>query len=153
MVLDEKNINEGEETSRNASQRIAMTAIYDALTYLSMGKAIDVESILSELSDCPYEEVDTYLKAVLIFSLKNLDQIKTAFEAHMKKWTFDRLNRVVQSILILSYVHYFNVEPDVDKGVVINIAVKLAKTYADEKDYRFVNAILDNVLIRPSISA
>ena len=153
MVLDENNYGEVEETSRNASQRIAMTAIYDALTYLSMGKAINVEDILSELSDCPYEEVDTYLKAVMIFSLKKLDEIKAAFAPHMKKWTFDRLNRVVQSILVLSYVHYFYVEPDVDKGVVINIAVKLAKTYADEKDYRFVNGILDNVLIRPSIAA
>ena len=34
----------------------------------------------------------------------------------------------------------------VDKGVVIDIAVKLAKKYLSGKDYRFVNAILDNVL-------
>jgi transcription termination factor NusB len=32
--------------------------------------------------------------------------------------------------------------------VVIDVAVKLAKTYLDAKDYKFVNAILDKVLTR-----
>ena len=46
------------------------------------------------------------------------------FNAHMNKWTFDRLNRVEQAILLLGYIHYFHIE-EVDKGVVIDIAVRL----------------------------
>ena len=146
MVLN--NDVEKEALSRNALQEVAMSAIYDALTYMSMGEAIDVEAILSSLSDCEYEDVDPYLKATMISTIRNYEAIKSVFNANMRKWTFDRLNRVVASILLLSYVHFFFVEPDVDKKVVINIAVKLAKTYADEKDYKFVNGILDNVLVR-----
>ena len=122
MVLVDENV-EKEELSRNALQEVAMSAIYDALTYLSMKQPIDVEKILSSLSDCDYEEVDPYLKATMIYTLKNLDDIKGVFNANMRKWKFDRLNRVVQSILLLSYVHYFYVEPDVDKGVVINLSL------------------------------
>ena len=65
----------------------------------------------------------------------------------MRKWTFDRLNRVEQAILIMSFAHYYYVEPEVDKKVVIDIAIKLSKTYLAPTDYKFVNAILDNVLI------
>ena len=35
---------------------------------------------------------------------------------------------------------------DVDKKVVIDVAVKLAKKYLDSTDYKFVNAILDKTL-------
>ena len=34
----------------------------------------------------------------------------------------------------------------VEKSIIINVAVKLAHKYADEKDYKFVNALLDKVL-------
>jgi transcription termination factor NusB len=47
----------------------------------------------------------------------------------------------------MSYIHYFHIE-EVDKGVVIDIAVRLAKVYLDAKDYRFVNAVLDKVLVK-----
>ena len=45
----------------------------------------------------------------------------------------------------MSYTN-FKLVGDVDKGVVIDRAVRLAKTYLDKDDYKFVNAILDNVL-------
>ena len=67
---------------------------------------------------------------------------------HMNHWTFDRLNRVEQAILLLSCVHYLYVEPEVEKAVVINIAIKLSKAFLGDNDYKFVNAILDKVLVR-----
>ena len=33
-----------------------------------------------------------------------------------------------------------------DKRVIIDVAVRLAKKYCDKDDYKFVNAILDNLL-------
>ena len=90
--------------------------------------------------------------------IKKYDEIIKTFNANMRKWTFDRLNRVEQAILMLAYVHFYYVEPDVDKSVVIDVAIKLAKSYLDmgfdkvknkEKgDYQFVNAILDKTLVR-----
>ena len=41
-----------------------------------------------------------------------------------------------------------SVEPEVEKAVVINIAIKLSKAYLGDNDYKFVNAILDKVLVR-----
>ena len=146
MVLEDNNELEREELSRNATQRIALSAIYDILLAIDMGNPVDVESILSGLCDCPYSEVDPFLKSVCIMFLKNHSTVIEAFSANMRGWTFDRLNFIVRSILCLAYVHYCYVEPDTDRGVVINIAVKFAKAYCEEKDYKFVNAILDHTL-------
>ncbi len=134
--------------SRNAMQKVALWAVYDALTYRDMGLDIDVQNIVSSLCDLPYEECDYFVKAVLVMALRHYDDAVAAINAKMRGWTFDRRNRVEQAILLLAYAHFYYVEPDVDKGVIIDIAVKQAKTYLDEKDFRFVNAILDNVLKR-----
>lgn len=135
------------EPTRNQMQKLAMTAIYDALTYRSMGLDIDVHGIVSALCELPYEECDYFVKASLVMAIKYLDEAVSRFNAKMRGWTFDRLNRVEQAILLLAYVHFFYVDPSVDKGVVIDVAVKQAKSFLEDKDYRFVNAILDNVLV------
>lgn len=137
-----------QELSRNALQKVAMTAVYDALTQQNMGYPVNVEEIVSSLMDLPYEECNYFVKAAVIFSLKHQQEIIAVFTEHMRNWTFDRLNRVEQAILLLSYVHYFYIDPEVDRAVVINIAVRLSKDYLGDKDYRFVNAILDKVLVR-----
>ena len=69
----------------------------------------------------------------------------------MEKMGLDKnlvIDRVEQAILINAYNHFFHVEEGIDKKIVINNAVELAKNYLEEKDYRFVNAILDNILVR-----
>lgn len=134
--------------SRNETQEVAMTAIFDVLHYIDMKLPVDIESILSNLCDCPYEEVDPFIKEAVIKMVKHYQTAVDIFNAHMRRWTFDRLVRIERAILLLAYVHFFYVEEDVDKRVVINIAVKLAKKYCEPTDYKFVNAILDNILIR-----
>ncbi len=136
--------------SRNQQQLIAMNALYDVLTYLDMGEEIDVESIVSGLCDVPYEESPVYVKQIVLATIRHYSEEVSLLEKNMVKWTFSRLNRVEQAILLLSLSHYFYVDQTVDKGVVINVAVTLAKNYIDPKDYRFVNAILDKVLTRES---
>ena len=135
------------EGSRNQMQRIALFAIYDILTYLDMKEPVDVKAIVSGLTDVDYENADYFVKAAAVYTVKYMNDIIPLFNSHMKKWTFDRLNRVEQAILLLAYIHYFHIE-EVDTGVVIDVAVRHAKIYLDAKDYRFVNAVLDKVLVK-----
>lgn len=137
-----------EETSRNKQHIVAMDALYDILTYQDMGEEIDVEDIVSGLCETPYEDAPIYVKSIILATLRHLNEEIALLEGNMIRWKFNRLNRVEQAILLLSLSHFFYVEPEIDKGIVINVAVNLAKNYLDAKDYRFVNAILDKVLVR-----
>lgn len=148
--MDENSIEiSWEEGGRNALQSAAMTAIYDELTYIDMGEPVDVEGIVSSLLEEDFSECDLFVKSAAVYAIKYLAEAKEKFNANMSRWTFDRLNRVEQAILILAYVHFYAIEKEVSKKVVISVAVNLAKTYLDGKDYKFVNGILEHVLVRP----
>ena len=45
---------------------------------------------------------------------------------HLNRWKWSRLPLLSQAILLMSYAHFYYVEK-VDKRIVINIAVELAK--------------------------
>jgi transcription antitermination factor NusB len=131
--------------TRNQTHDTAMTLIYNALTYEIIEEPIDVKALLVNYFQLPYENIDLYIKEVVIKALLNKNEIIHLIEPNLTNWKFSRLNLLTQSIFLLAVSHYQYVK-DVDKKVVIDNAVKLAKKYVDVKDYAFVNAILDKVL-------
>ena len=136
------------EGSRNSLQSAAMTAIYDELTYIGMGEPVNVEEIVSSLLEKDFADCDYFVKAAAVYAIKYRKEAIEKYNAHMNKWTFDRLNRLEQAILLLAYVHFYAIEENISKKVVISVAIRLAKTYLEPRDYKFVNGILDNVLVR-----
>lgn len=134
------------EISRNKEHELIMVALYDALVYVALKEEFSVEDILSGLYEMPYEEVPYFSKEVVIKSLVNLNDIITEIQKHMRKWAFDRLNSVIKAILISSYTKGKLIEEIVDKRANIDIAIRLAKKFAEPNDYKFVNGILDNLL-------
>ena len=133
------------ELSRNKEQEKILGILYQALVLIDLKQELDVKQLLMDAYDCDFEDVPLFSQQILVYSLKNLDKITKAFKANMINWTFNRINKLEQALLILSYSHFYYVK-DVDKKVVIDVAVKLAKKYLDSTDYKFVNAILDKTL-------
>lgn len=133
------------EMSRNKLQEASMTIIYDALLYIDMKKEIDIKSMISNYFNIPIEDCDIYVKEVCYNVILHFNDIVETLNKNMHKWKFSRLNFIAQAILLLSYSHYYYVEGS-NKSIVINIAIKLAKKYLEDKDYKYINAVLDNVL-------
>ncbi len=132
--------------SRNKIQELAMQIMYDFLIQQEINETIDVQKTISDLSGLPYEECDFFLKEVLIKALKNENEIIENISSNLKNWKFSRLNTCIQAILIIAYSNYFYCD-NKEKAIIINVAVKLAKKYGEENDYKFVNGILDKTLI------
>lgn len=133
--------------SRNAAQEKAMILIYDILTYESINLSYDIKDVISSFMEEPFEEVDLYVREVVVKAILHKDEIVSSIEPALTDWHFERLNRLAQSILLLAVSHYKYVK-DVDKAIVINVAVTLAKRYLDEKDYKFINGVLDKILCK-----
>ncbi len=134
------------EISRNQQHFIIMTVIYNELTDFTFGEGKMIRNaneMISSICECENSEVDSYITDTVIMSLKNYGEIKRAYEPYLKNWKWERLPLLTQAILLMSYTHYKYIEK-VDKKVVINIAVELAKKYIDDKQAKFINAILDN---------
>jgi transcription termination factor NusB len=133
------------EMSRNKIREITAIIIYNALTYINMNLEFDVEKLVSNHLDRPYDSIDLFIKEMVVKSLLNKDLIITELQVHLPNWKFDRTNRLAQAILIQAVAHYRYVEK-VDKRIVIDNAVRLAKKYLDEGDYKLINAVLDATL-------
>lgn len=132
--------------SRNKIQELSAIALYDVLTYSHMGEEVDVPYILSSVFDAEFEDVPVFASEILINFLKHYKEEIELIQSNMKNWTFDRLDRMEQAILLLSVTNYFYREEKTDKKVIISVALELSHKYLDDGRYKFVNAILDNIL-------
>ena len=125
-----------------------MTVIYNELLDHSIGNDQyfrNANELIEEISETPFNEVDDFIKNSVALCLKNYGVAVKAIEPYLIGWDWKRLPLLTQSILIMSYTHFYLVEK-VDKKIVINTAVSLAKKYVDPKQAKFINAILDEVL-------
>lgn len=136
------------EISRNQQHFIVMTVIYNELNdyVVGGGKTFrDARNLIQELCEMPYEDCPYYIKKAVTETLNHYGDMIKAFIPYLRNWSWDRLPLITQAILLMSYAHFYYVEK-VDKSIVINIAVTLAKKYIEEKQAKFINAILDGVL-------
>ena len=136
------------DISRNKSHYIIMTVIYNELLDHSIGNEQyfrDANELIEEISETQFDEVDDFIKNSVALSLKNYGKALDAIKPLLVGWEWERIPLLTRAILIMSYTHFYFVEK-VDKKVVINIALDLAKKYIDLKQTKFINAILDGVL-------
>lgn len=135
------------EISRNKLHEKALIIIYQCLTLESLNKDYDIKQIISDNMEMDFEDCDIYLKHAVVSALAHKNEAIEAYTPNLKKWRFERLSFLLRSLLFLSYAQYYYVKNvDMDKKVIINVAVNLAKTYLEKDDYKFVNAILENTL-------
>ena len=137
-----------EEISRNRLHDYAVQLMYSFLVMEEANTPIDFVGSISNLLDRPYEECDVFLKEVLIKCLKNEANIVAYIQGYLNKWDFKRLSMTIQAILLVAVTEYYLKDENIEKAVIINTSVKLTKKYGlqDEKDYKFVNAVLDHCL-------
>lgn len=118
-----------------------MTVLYDALVDFNYNKDKDYRKINELLTP----DMSDFIKNNVTTSMAKYGEIVSKYLPNLTDWTWDRIPLLTQAILLMSYTHYYYLGP-VDRKIVINIAVELAKTYIDEKQSAFVNAILEKVI-------
>ena len=133
--------------SRNQTHLVIMTVIYNELVDYSFNDGNNFsrsaeEMICEMVGESDYNAIDPFIKDMVMVSLQKYGEIVTAYAPYLRNWKWERLPLLTQAILLMSYTHFYFVEK-VDKKVVINIAVDLAKKYIDDKQAKFINAILD----------
>ena len=74
-------------------------------------------------------------------TVENLEMLDKEIEAHLTEWDYDGIGKVEKAILRLGA--YEILVAKTDKAIIINEAVELAKTLADEKSPKFINGVLD----------
>lgn len=133
------------EETRSKTREKVVFAIYDTIFYVRNNIDYDPKGILGSVFSCDYDDVEVFAREIYIKSLINMDEIVTLIQPNLHNWEFKRLNNLAQAILIsaISEASYAKLS---EKPIVIDASVKMAKKYLDEKDYRYINAVLDKVI-------
>ena len=76
-------------------------------------------------------------------TVENIPFIDMEIKKHLDSWDFDSIGKVEKAILRLGT--YEILIEKIDRPIIINEAVELAKELADEKSPQFVNGVLDAV--------
>ena len=138
-----------EKMSRHQENYLIMTVIYDELAdFTANGLDLNfrgVNEIVEQITEKPFLEQSDYVQNMIAGVLTHYGEIIEAFTPHLRNWKWQRLPLLSQAVLLMSYAHFYYVEK-IDKRIVINTAVELAKKYIEEKQAKFINAILDEVL-------
>ena len=74
-------------------------------------------------------------------TIENLEMLDVEIEQHLTDWDYAGIGKVEKAILRLGA--YEILVAKTDKAIIINEAVELAKTLADEKSPKFINGVLD----------
>lgn len=94
----------------------------------------------------PDSEVITIARQVIDLR----DSLDEAYKPLLTNWRFDRISVSIKLILRLAVWELLHT--DMDQRIVINEAVELAKAFAEEDAFRFINGILDGVAHRDTKS-
>ncbi|WP_309498818.1 transcription antitermination factor NusB [Sulfurovum sp.] len=84
-----------------------------------------------------------FSEALFEGTIKNLEMIDAEVKRHMKDWDYDGIGKVEKAIMRLGA--YEIIVAKTDRAIIINEAVELAKTLADEKSPQFINGVLDAI--------
>ncbi len=113
-----------------------------ALFEYSFG-ANSMEEIIAASREAEEYAVDAYGESLLINFCAHQPEVDEKIAQNLKRgWTLARIPRVNTAILRLAVTEMmFSGNSDMD-SIVANEAVELAKKYAGDDDYQFINGIL-----------
>lgn len=118
------------------------------LLYESLLRSLPIAIIISLHRDgfddfIPALDLDEYFDALLDV----IDHHKSIYiqniEHTLIDWQYHRLGYIEQAILLLAYGELMVGE--VDRPIVIDEAIELAKAYGDDVSYRLINGTLDTL--------
>ena len=75
--------------------------------------------------------------------INNRHELEKAYEPYLANWRSERISVCTKLILLFAIWELKNTQTDA--RIIINEAIELAKCFAEEDAYRFVNGILDPV--------
>ncbi len=136
-----------ELTSQDINTRRKMRSLLFHVLYAA--DAFDYETSATEIARSFNREYDTNinLEGEIITSVNDIakrrDELDEQIVPFLENWKFDRIGRC--TLLVLRYAIWEMLYTTTPHTIVINEAIELAKCFAEQDSYKFVNGILDKI--------
>lgn len=128
--------------SRRKARIYAMQALFSHdMSKVSREQLLELEWI--EDKKAP-EDTLAFARLLIAGAMEHLPEIDTTIQKHLEHWEIGRLARVDLAILRLG-TYSLLYQGDIPASITIDEAVDMAKEFAADDSYRFVNGVLDSI--------
>ena len=137
------------------SRRLAREAAFKALFQLDFNFEEDrreycenlaIETMFDDEAKLTSRKDFEYIEMTVKGTRTHLQEIDEIITSHLKEgWQLARIMAADRNILRLAVYEMKFLEPTLQKNIVINEAVELAKRYGTDDSGRFVNGILESI--------
>ena len=131
--------------SRNKQNELSFSIIYNFIVLEEIKEQVDLKGIIEAQCELDYDQVDIYIKEVVLKCIKNYEELKKKIEENLIKWRYERVSTINKAILMYGLTNGLFMD-QLEKKVIIDIAIGLAKKFGEKDDYKFINAILDKTI-------
>lgn len=124
-----------------------MQSFYQVFLNLENKQDIDATEVINATFGVKnINDVPMFSKAIYAYGLEHIEELETEISKHLVGWAFSRLDDVAKAILVAGCAEglYVKLAP---RKVVINEWVNIAKDFLKLNDHKFVNAVLDKVIL------
>ena len=111
------------------------------LLYEAESKSIPVATVIDELPLPPAEYASRLALGAMEHATRS-DEFIAKFTR--SDWPMDRMPMIDRIVLRMA-VYELLEEPEVDRGIILNEAVELAKRFSTDDSHRYVNGLLTSV--------
>ncbi|HAM63862.1 MAG: transcription antitermination factor NusB [Firmicutes bacterium GWF2_51_9] len=123
---------------RHVQRRKAMECIYQHLLLAKEIQVVLAENMILGLSD-----EEKFVREICLLAIEHKKEHVALINARLKDWDFVRLGYIEQAILLLALGEL--ALADVERTVIIDEAVELAKEFGDTDAYKLINGVLDQL--------
>lgn len=121
---------------------IAFKFIYSLLIDETLTKE-DMEKKLQKEID----NENKYIVKIISCFIQNKEEFEQSVSLNLlKTWTLSRVNYIDKAIIFSSMSEYK--AHNIDRNIIIDQAIITSKKYGDDGSYKFINFILDKVLMK-----
>jgi N utilization substance protein B len=137
---------------KRAARIIAVQCLYSIASDEASNKSVDekLSDIISvyenELSNSKLSQADhSYLIQLVRFAAENTLELENKISEHLlDNWRIERLPKVIASILKCATSELF-LNKKLDRQIIINEYLEIAKLFNHEGETGFVNSVLDKI--------
>jgi transcription antitermination protein NusB len=141
--LDEDGLKSSTPGSRRKARELALQGLY---AMELAGNSVD--KVMKDLFLFHHDDamVKEFARVHIEKTHENQSEIDGYIRKYATNWDFDRIaiiDRIILRMAICEFLHFWDIPPKVS----IDEAIELSKSYSTEQSSRFVNGILDAVLL------
>jgi transcription antitermination protein NusB len=93
-------------------------------------------------------DVKAFANELVDGTLENLGEIDSVISEFSENWDISRMSYIDRNILRLA-VYEIRFRQDIPYKVSINEAIELGKKYGSDQSGKFINGVLDKIVIKP----